>query len=1299
MKSTKFLSLLIFMPLFQAYSVQAQTFSIHENGVTVVCDDANVGDTGEVNGIVYTKRTKEQITPENASSTCTSGIINMSNLFKDVTVEISDLSTWDVSSVFTMYSMFYQSEYDEDSSPWDVNLSSWDVSTVTNMTLMFYQSSFNGDISSWDVSNVESMWSMFYFSLFNGDISAWNVSKVTDMGFMFVGTTFNGDLSSWNVSNVTNMVSMFRKTPFNGDISTWDVSNVQIMDRLFMESSFNGDISSWDVSNVTCMNSMFQRAPFNGDISSWDVSNVTNMNSMFRETIFNGDISFWDVSNVTDMTRMFSQSSFNGDISSWNVSNVTKFGFGFMFESGITQSTYDSLLIGWSKLDLQNNIEIGFGEVQYSGIAKIARDSIIAQNNWTINDGGLLNNGFLLSNNGLTIYCNGASVESSWTFNEITYTKRTVDQITPENASTSCTSDISLMNSLFKNADLNNVDISSWDVSSVTEMNALFEGSSNLDTDLSFWDVSNVKDMSLMFSGASFNGDISTWDVSNVNSMSGMFLNSEFTGDLSQWNVINVTSMDNMFSGSEFDGDISTWDVSNVTSMSGTFLNSEFTGDLSQWNVFNVTSMDSMFSGSEFNGVINDWDVSNVSSMNSLFSGALNFNQNLNNWNVSSATSNNAMANIFDNSGMSGQNFDNTFIGWYKEMPSYPENINFGALGLTYCSSVDLISLLQSEYNWNISASAESICVTGVEIIEPEIGTVSDLPITLVWRTKELESSEIVRLQISTDSDFETILFERSYSNSDTTQILTDNDLDTSDKYYWRLRTESPDKIGSWATSNFRVKTDFVRLISDSTFIASPNYVNVMLHALDRNNNGVDYLEKDSFELLENGSPISNTESNYQISKLEGIPFELKTVLMLDNSLSIGEENLELIKQAVSIFIENKIPEMEISIYVFADGYQKLIDFTADTNLLLNTVQNISLTNIPGTDIYSAAIEGLNAWEDEYYLTNIVQGFMVLFTDGRDLAGRRTLNEVIAERGNKQVFTVGVELDPNDFDRNAIEQIGNAGTFIDGDFSNLAVRFETVKEELIQFSNSFYWLNYASSGRSSNRELTVRIVNNSNNAPDSEINTIFDASSFYAAPIDIVVNGSAENPLGVTEINMPADSSIEVRIETVFSYNLEPFKFNFTDESKLSIESVPDKPFVFRFIANGELDDIIGVGIQDTSQVSLTLNKTLVVNYDRITTSNELNEDFIPEAFSLSQNYPNPFNPSTQISYTLNNAENVVLEVFDMVGQRVKKLVNQKQNAGTYTVSFDASALASGIYIYRIQAGSFVQTKKMLLIK
>jgi hypothetical protein len=89
----------------------------------------------------------------------------------------------------------------------------------------------------------------------------------------------------------------------------------------------------------------------------------------------------------------------------------------------------------------------------------------------------------------------------------------------------------------------------------------------------------------------------------------------------------------------------------------------------------------------------------------------------------------------------------------------------------------------------------------------------------------------------------------------------------------------------------------------------------------------------------------------------------------------------------------------------------------------------------------------------------------------------------------------------------------------------------------------------------------------------------------------------------------------------------------------------------------------------------------------------------IVKDFVLKQNYPNPFNPSTSISYSIPKPENVVIKVYDVRGNEAAELVNSRLNAGSYSVDFNGSSFSSGVYYYTIKAGSFTQTKKMVLIK
>jgi len=88
-----------------------------------------------------------------------------------------------------------------------------------------------------------------------------------------------------------------------------------------------------------------------------------------------------------------------------------------------------------------------------------------------------------------------------------------------------------------------------------------------------------------------------------------------------------------------------------------------------------------------------------------------------------------------------------------------------------------------------------------------------------------------------------------------------------------------------------------------------------------------------------------------------------------------------------------------------------------------------------------------------------------------------------------------------------------------------------------------------------------------------------------------------------------------------------------------------------------------------------------------------------PKEFALGQNYPNPFNPSTTFKYEIPKESYITLKVYDILGREVTTLVNEQQRAGYYEIDWNAVNNSSGVYFYKIQAGDYVDTKKMILLR
>ncbi len=118
-----------------------------------------------------------------------------------------------------------------------------------------------------------------------------------------------------------------------------------------------------------------------------------------------------------------------------------------------------------------------------------------------------------------------------------------------------------------------------------------------------------------------------------------------------------------------------------------------------------------------------------------------------------------------------------------------------------------------------------------------------------------------------------------------------------------------------------------------------------------------------------------------------------------------------------------------------------------------------------------------------------------------------------------------------------------------------------------------------------------------------------------------------------------------------------------------------------------------------SNQTEMLANMQLAQQKYNLLVSVESNVSNVPTDFTLEQNYPNPFNPSTKISFGLPQRSDVLLKVFNTLGQEVAELVNESLEAGTHSYNFDASKLTSGVYFYSLQTDAGVISKKMTLVK
>ena len=260
--------------------------------------------------------------------------------------------------------------------------------------------------------------------------------------------------------------------------------------------------------------------------------------------------------------------------------------------------------------------------------------------------------------NGVTIVCSNVADGDTGTVDGVEYTYRNEPSLraiasntsTWDLLSTTCISGVEDLSSLFGQNSVSpgyfdnfNVDISTWDTSSVIDMYKMFFGAKSFNQTVVYWDTQQVRDMGSMFYGAaSFNQALDGWNTAKVTNMGSMFKNAVvFNKAINSWNVQRVKNMDSMFAGAtSFNKPIDAWETKNVEDMESMFSGAKsFDQAIGNWNTGNVVDMHNMFANAtSFNQALNGWDTKNVEDMDSMFMGSSVFNKPLDQWKTGKVT-------------------------------------------------------------------------------------------------------------------------------------------------------------------------------------------------------------------------------------------------------------------------------------------------------------------------------------------------------------------------------------------------------------------------------------------------------------------------------------------------------------------------------------------------------------------------------------------------------------------------------------------------------------------------------------
>ena len=513
---------------------------------------------------------------------------------------------------------------------------------------------------------------------------------------------------------------------------------------------------------------------------------------------------------------------------------------------------------------------------------------------------------------------------------------------------------------------------------------------------------------------------------------------------------------------------------------------------------------------------------------------------------------------------------------------SGPATVTGSTLTLTGVGTVVVRATQPGNARYSAAAHVDQIFT-----VEPNLYTPTSLSISQTYFYDNIPIGTVIAQLTAVDADVGDVITyslvagpgRGDISDRDNAKFsIVDNNLRTGGLLFnyetqrnLLIRIRATDLAGHFVERGFELNlvdaTPWASFQLKVGFTNSPSYVNVIFQLTNWKGNGINlprqvFDEANTvFQVKENGVTISPTESFLQIKKIDQVPAKVKTILLLDNSFSVGA-NLELIKSAAKNLVEGMFDEQEIAVYSFSGGQTLVKNFTgksANNQQAIKTAIDTIGLGSPTTDLYGSikSMLVLPQWVESFSTAGIQTGFLIVLTDGKDMAGKVTELEVrkIRDDQNKKIFTIGLGAE---IDTVSLRNLGNAGYIPVAQANALAGAFAEIQESILDTANSYYWLNYASPKRGDfTRSLTVGLSGNSNQMIDGTLTYYFSSSGFQDVIPGVFINRNVNINSGVTNLNIANNITTNAVAFTMLGYFGSPsYKWSVGNSNLVTISSI-----------------------------------------------------------------------------------------------------------------------------------------------